>query len=186
MLAKQRLPKLNLENIMKKTVKTTRSAKAVTPSVAKKATAQPRAQTKSEPPAAAAPKKRAAPRKSAPPKEASPSPTVTAEPKPSAPSKLPIPGGAPLKPASPPATLIHAQIDVGFGNTLHIRGDGPGLSWHGGLAMVPVGASLWSFTVRGATRPFSFKVLVNDLTWNEGEDYVIQPGAEMTVVPTFL
>jgi hypothetical protein len=177
---------------MKKTVKTTRPAKTAASPAPPKAAAPPRASTQSETPASPPPKKRAAPRKSAAktkPVVATPAPTpiVTpppAAPKPEAPAKLPIPGGAPLKP-TPPPTLIHAQIDVGFGNTLHIRGDGPGLSWHGGLAMVPVAANLWSFTVRGATAPFAFKVLVNDLTWNEGENYLIAPGTEITVMPVF-
>jgi hypothetical protein len=172
---------------MKKTVKTTRPAKAAASPAPKKAAAPPRAQTQSDAPAGTTPKKRAAPRKTAPkvsPAAPSPPTVVAPAPKPVAPTKLPIPGGAPVKPLPPP-TLIHAQIDVGFGNTLHIRGDGPGLSWHGGLAMVPVAANLWSFTVRGASAPFAFKVLVNDLTWNDGEDYLIAPGTEITVIPTF-
>jgi hypothetical protein len=176
---------------MKKTVKTTRPAKTAAAPAPPKAGAPLRATNQSETPASPPPKKRAAPRKTAAktkPVLATPAPTASAPPptapKPEAPAKLPIPGGAPLKP-TPPATLIHAQIDVGFGNTLHIRGDGPGLSWHGGLAMVPVAANLWSFTVRGATAPFAFKVLVNDLTWNEGENYLIAPGTEITVMPVF-
>ncbi|MFZ5495437.1 MAG: hypothetical protein ACOZE5_08905 [Verrucomicrobiota bacterium] len=85
----------------------------------------------------------------------------------------------------PPATFISAQIDIGFGNHLTIRGDGPGLSWDRGVMMDNVGNSLWTTSVKGATKPVTFKVLVNDLTWNAGADYVVEPGQSITVYPTF-
>jgi len=31
----------------------------------------------------------------------------------------------------------------------------------------------------------TFKVLVNDLTWNTGNDYVVEPGQSLTITPTF-
>jgi hypothetical protein len=31
-----------------------------------------------------------------------------------------------------PVTTIEAKIDVGFGNNLFVRGEGPGLSWEKG------------------------------------------------------
>lgn len=87
--------------------------------------------------------------------------------------------------AEPPATFISAQIDIGFGNHLYLRGEGPGLSWDHGLAMDSVGANLWTASVKGATVPVVFKVLVNDLTWNGGGDYSVEPGQSITVTPTF-
>jgi len=85
----------------------------------------------------------------------------------------------------PPATFISAQIDIGFGNHLYLRGDGPGLSWDRGVAMDSVGANLWTASVKGASAPVIFKVLVNDLTWNAGGDYSVEPGQSITVTPTF-
>ena len=32
-------------------------------------------------------------------------------------------------------TTITALVDVGFGNTLYLRGEGPGLSWEKGVPM---------------------------------------------------
>lgn len=87
--------------------------------------------------------------------------------------------------AEPPATFISAQIDIGFGNHLTLRGEGPGLSWDHGVVMDNVGNSLWTASVKGATQPVVFKVLVNDLTWNTGNDYVVEPGQSITVYPTF-
>jgi hypothetical protein len=85
----------------------------------------------------------------------------------------------------PPATFISAKIDIGFGNHLYIRGTGPGLSWNHGLAMDCVGAGLWTVTVKHATAPVTFKVLVNDLSWSTGEDFAVEPGQSVTVVPSF-
>ena len=85
----------------------------------------------------------------------------------------------------PPATFISAKIDIGFGNHLYIRGEGPGLSWDRGLAMDCVGAGLWTSTVKNATAPVTFKVLVNDLSWSEGNDFIVEPGQSITVEPTF-
>jgi hypothetical protein len=85
----------------------------------------------------------------------------------------------------PPATFISAKIDIGFGNHLYIRGEGPGLSWDHGVAMDSVSANLWTCTVKNATVPVVFKVLVNDLSWNVGNDYVVEPGQSITVEPTF-
>lgn len=85
----------------------------------------------------------------------------------------------------PPATFITAKIDIGFGNHLYIRGTGPGLSWDHGLAMDCVGAGLWTSTVKHATMPVTFKVLVNDLSWSTGNDFVVEPGQSVTVVPAF-
>ena len=87
--------------------------------------------------------------------------------------------------SEPPATFITAKIDIGFGNHLYLRGEGPGLSWDHGLAMDCVGNSLWTASVKHATAPVTFKVLVNDLTWSEGPDFTAQPGQSLTITPTF-
>ncbi|MBL9214828.1 MAG: hypothetical protein JNG83_05065 [Opitutaceae bacterium] len=87
--------------------------------------------------------------------------------------------------SEPPATFISARIDIGFGNHLYLRGEGPGLSWDRGIAMDCVGADLWTATVRNASIPVVFKVLVNDLSWSSGMDYVVAPGQSITVTPTF-
>jgi hypothetical protein len=121
-------------------------------------------------------------------KAAAPAPKAAAKPvAPKAPAKKAT-APAKKKPAvaaEPPATFLSAQIDIGFGNHLYIRGEGPGLSWDHGLAMDSVGANLWTSSVKGATAPVVFKVLVNDLTWNTGPDYVVEPGQSITVTPAF-
>ncbi len=89
------------------------------------------------------------------------------------------------KTGEPPVTFISASIDIGFGNHLYLRGEGPGLSWDHGIAMDCTGADLWTASVKNAAAPVVFKVLVNDLTWNTGADTSVQPGQSITIYPTF-
>lgn len=89
------------------------------------------------------------------------------------------------KTSEPPATFISAQIDIGFGNHLYIRGEGPGLSWDHGVAMDCTGAGLWTSSIKNAAAPVIFKVLVNDLSWSAGPDYIAKPGKSLMVRPTF-
>jgi hypothetical protein len=92
---------------------------------------------------------------------------------------------AAMQPASAVATTIIAQIDVGFGNTLYLRGEGPGLSWEKGTVMDCVSDDKWSLTLGETERPIVFKFLVNDLTWCTGDDFVAQPGSTVTITPVF-
>jgi hypothetical protein len=77
------------------------------------------------------------------------------------------------------------RIDLGFGNQLYIRGDGPGLSWERGVPAANSGPDLWTFEIRGADRPFGFKCLVNDEIWSSGDDFTAPPGGSIVVAPTF-
>jgi hypothetical protein len=93
---------------------------------------------------------------------------------------------APAAPDPMPApTLIKAEIDVGFGNTLYIRGDGPGLSWNKGLALDCSAGDQWVVTIVGAKSPVTFKLLLNDQTWSQGVDYVAAPGSTTSLSPLF-
>ena len=83
------------------------------------------------------------------------------------------------------STKITATIDVGFGNTLYIRGEGPGLSWDRGLPMDCVADDEWTITLSDATVPVVFKFLLNDITWCVGNDYTVEPVGATAVVPTF-
>jgi len=106
------------------------------------------------------------------------------------PSVAAIVAARPAPPVKKPAakttsTKITAQLDVGFGNTLYLRGEGPGLSWDRGLAMDCVADDEWTITLSDATVPVVFKFLLNDITWCTGNDYVVEPGGTSVVTPTF-
>src|SRR5262245_55893122 len=95
---------------------------------------------------------------------------------------------APVVKAAPTVSLstkIFAKIDVGFGNTLYIRGEGPGLSWEKGVPLDCVADDQWSISLSETARPIVFKFLVNDLTWSVGDDYLAQPGSTAELTPAF-
>ncbi|MEM9157424.1 MAG: hypothetical protein AAGB46_00135 [Verrucomicrobiota bacterium] len=82
-------------------------------------------------------------------------------------------------------TTIVADVDVGFGNALYLRGDAPGLSWSKGVPMDCKSATSWSIAMAGVKESFGYKVLINDLQWSEGENFTAKPGSTNTCSPTF-
>jgi hypothetical protein len=86
--------------------------------------------------------------------------------------------------AKKPPTTITAHADIGFGNTLYLRGDGPGLNWDKGVPLDCLADDKWSLTI-DHTAPFVFKVLLNDLIWCTGDDYAAAPGATIEITPEF-
>lgn len=146
---------------------------------ASKSTKSPAPATKPVP--APAPKAVAAPKPAAAPKAAKAPAKKKAA---SLPAAAKSPAVAPVA-AQPLMTTITAQIDIGFGNALHIRGEGPGLSWDKGMLMNCVTDDRWQIELPESSRPVVFKFLVNDLTWNTGEDYSVASGSNVTLVPAF-
>ena len=112
-------------------------------------------------------------------------PAVAAKPVAVPAAPKPVAAVKPAKKAGPQPTLIEANIDVGFGNTLYIRGEGPGLNWDRGQTMECTKDDLWSFSIEAAAKPIVFKFLINDETWCTGDDYVVEPGNKITLVPAF-
>jgi hypothetical protein len=80
---------------------------------------------------------------------------------------------------------ITAAIDIGFGNTLFIRGSGAGLSWEKGQALAWTAGDAWTLVLPAVDTPFAFKFLVNDLTWSADPNYEAAPGDTVTVTPVF-
>ena len=92
---------------------------------------------------------------------------------------------AAAKTPSLPKTTINASVDVGFGNSLYLRGDAPGLSWAQGVPMECDSDSKWSISIAGVVEPFEFKVLINDDYWSAGYNQTAKPGAITEVQPEF-
>jgi outer membrane biosynthesis protein TonB len=123
----------------------------------------------------------AKPAKKAPAKAApAPTPTVKSEPAPKPVKKAAV---KPPVAATAGLTAVVARVDVGFGNLLFIRGDGPGLSWDRGVPMDCVASDQWTWSTAAANRPFACKVLINDERWSAGEDYVVEVGVENAISP---
>jgi hypothetical protein len=97
----------------------------------------------------------------------------------------PASAAPPARPARPSTTVINARIDVGYGNTLYIRGEGAGLSWDVGLSLNCAAAGLWTLALPAAGRPVTFKFLINDREWSAGENLMVAPGVTATFEPAF-
>jgi hypothetical protein len=135
--------------------------------------------------------KKATTKPAASPAPATKSASAAKVPKPAAKKKAAAPAPASAAPAvqavaaKPVETVITAQIDVGFGNQLYIRGEGPGLSWDKGVLMECVASDQWRVALPESARPVVFKFLVNDLSWSAGDDYKAEPGTSVTLTPSF-
>ncbi len=81
-------------------------------------------------------------------------------------------------------TTIEAQIDVGFGNHLFVRGQGAGLSWERGTPLNCVDGQTWRWSAK-TTEKLTFKLLLNDTIWAQGEDVVATPGKCVGIAPRF-
>ena len=86
--------------------------------------------------------------------------------------------------SAPRATTIEAKIDVGFGNAVFLRGQGPGLSWERGVPCECVNGNIWRWTAPRSEK-VTVKLLLNDSVWAKGADLVIGPGEKAEVVPAF-
>lgn len=82
-------------------------------------------------------------------------------------------------------TRIVANVDVGWGNMLYIRGEGAGLSWEQGVPMLCDNGTEWYWTAETDAEPISFKFLINDEKWAAGENVTINAGDVHISTPSF-
>jgi hypothetical protein len=104
-------------------------------------------------------------------------------PKPAAVKKPAVRKVASKKPTS--ATALVAKVDAGFGNTVYIRGDGPGMSWEQGVVLENISATEWKWSNSSVKTAFECKLLLNDELWASGENITVLPGATLVVEPAF-
>ncbi len=69
-------------------------------------------------------------------------------------------------------TIVEAKVDVEFGNSLFIRGQGAELSWDKGLPLSCIDGSTWVWSTTKAKDRLVFKLVLNDQVWAQGEDVV--------------
>ncbi|MBQ8723370.1 MAG: hypothetical protein IJY80_03705 [Opitutales bacterium] len=93
--------------------------------------------------------------------------------------------GTTAKKVAKKVTRIVANVDVGWGNMLYIRGEGAGLSWEQGVPMLCNNGTEWHWTAETDAEPISFKFLVNDEKWAAGENVTINAGDVHISTPTF-
>ncbi len=83
-------------------------------------------------------------------------------------------------------TSLIARVDVGFGNSLYVRGEGAGLSWEKGTLLENVTPYEWALKTTKAKGPVTFKFLINDELWAEGENITVAAGETSISTPAFV
>ena len=89
------------------------------------------------------------------------------------------------RPQSVYPTIVMAQVDVGWGNELFIRGEGANLRWDRGIAMENIEADIWQWCSECLDEDLICKFLINDFTWSAGENIAIRHGQKSVMQPTF-
>lgn len=82
-------------------------------------------------------------------------------------------------------TSIIARVDVGFGNSLYLRGQGAGLSWDQGVQLDNVSPYEWTFSSTQAKGEVTFKFLINDEIWADSENITLAKGGTSISSPVF-
>jgi hypothetical protein len=108
--------------------------------------------------------------------------TIAPKIKPAAP--LPVAPSIVAKTKGSRVTIV-AKVDVGYGNSVSIRGDEPFLHWSKGIALGSIAGDKWEIVLTGIDRPFQFKFLRNDQVWSTGDNYTASPGDTLSITPGF-
>ena len=85
-----------------------------------------------------------------------------------------------------PHTIAVFKCDIGFGNTLFIRGEGsPYLNWEWGKPLA-FDEKTQGWVYKSTSRaPIAFKVLINDQQWSNGDNFMLIPGGRQFFDPQF-
>lgn len=82
-------------------------------------------------------------------------------------------------------TCISVTYDAGFGNALHIRGNGAGLRWDSGAPLQNIGSDQWIWETDAPFSTFEFKILINDSHYETGENRHAGYGTKVSCRPNF-
>jgi hypothetical protein len=83
-------------------------------------------------------------------------------------------------------TRIVVQVDTNFSNAIFLRGEGlTELSWEKGVELKHEKPDEWVFETETPFAGGSFKVLLNDKTYELGENHPLYPGASIRINPKF-
>lgn len=84
-----------------------------------------------------------------------------------------------------PTTRIIVKYDVGFNNSIYLRGDGADLSWERGIMLKNVKSDEWIWETNIPFTKCEFKVLINDRQYELGENHRLQCGTSFEYTPNF-
>ena len=89
-----------------------------------------------------------------------------------------------VKGVSQPATVV-AKIIIGIGNKVHVRGEGPGLSWDEGVPMSFLEIGKWSWTPSDKSIPLVIQLYKNDEEPDTNGRIELDPGENVEISPKF-
>ncbi|MDR3227865.1 MAG: hypothetical protein LBT53_00365 [Puniceicoccales bacterium] len=101
------------------------------------------------------------------------------------PPKSPARTAAPKKNTSAAVTTLVAITDVGWGNKIFVRGEGAGLSWEYGIPLDNRSVNEWVWVTDAKTPLITFKFVLNDIFWEQGENRQALLGEIYTASPLF-
>lgn len=82
-------------------------------------------------------------------------------------------------------TKVVINYDVGFGNSLSIRGQGGGLNWNQGAQLKNTKSNEWVWETGSSCTMIEFKVLINDRYFETGPNHSIKCGSCLQYTPKF-
>ncbi len=82
-------------------------------------------------------------------------------------------------------TRITIKYDVGFHNSLYIRGKGANLSWDRGIPLKNIGRDEWVWETDAPFTQCEFKTLINDQHYEQGENHFLTYGTSIQYTPFF-
>lgn len=82
-------------------------------------------------------------------------------------------------------TRIIVKYDVGFQNTLYIRGKGANLSWEKGIELKNIAFDEWLWETETPFTTCEFKVLINDRFYEGGDNHTLDCGSSVQYCPKF-
>lgn len=80
---------------------------------------------------------------------------------------------------------IVIKYDVGFGNTLYIRGHGANLSWDRGIPLKNVKGDEWVWETNATFTKCEFKIILNDTCYESGPNHLLTYGSDVNYTPHF-
>lgn len=90
-------------------------------------------------------------------------------------------------PMTPTTTKIRVHYNVGYGNTMYLRGNTYPLWWDTGRKMRNVSSDVWEFEIERipSGNTLEFKPLINNTTWSTGNNYTVTGGQTVDIYPSF-
>ena len=82
-------------------------------------------------------------------------------------------------------TTIRVKYDCGFPNNLFIRGVGAGLTWEKGLPLKNTKPNEWIWEAKEPFTLCEFKILLNDRTYERGDNHLLAHGEDLSYTPIF-